>query len=90
MSSISEIYGEKEQERGRKMIQSDGGRAINPGVFYEWAKTNYREKAITYTEIPSVRISTAKLFLGVFVTVHGMMIEIYRRTLQAYPNHIKD
>lgn len=90
--SISEIYGEKEEERGRKTIQSDGGSAINLGVFYEWAKTSYREKAITHThpEIPYVRISTAKLFLGIFATVHRTMMEIDRRTLGAYPNHFKD
>lgn len=51
-----------------------------------------RERAIIHTDIQSVRISTAKLFLGVlvFATVHRMMLEIDRRTPEAYSNHFKD
>lgn len=89
-----EIYGE--HERGHKMIQSNAGRGggrkdINPGVFYEWAKTGYREKAITHVDIQSVRISMARLFLGVFArSTRDVMLEIDRRTSETYRDRFKD
>lgn len=45
-----------------------------------------REKTITHMDIQSVRISVAKLFLGVFArsSTRDMMLEIDRRTSETY------